>query len=150
MDAAFTSIFPANTFSNQLHKIVASPAVNPIIQRYWELFSEVTMAEAFQGVVKWFNDAKGFGFIEHENGKDVFVHYSVIESDGFKTLKDGEPVEYEIEQGDKGLHATRVARASKSAREQIEVEATGAVEGNSASTSQEEGLAESSEEIVNN
>ncbi|MCO6431844.1 MAG: cold shock domain-containing protein [Deltaproteobacteria bacterium] len=63
-----------------------------------------------KGVVKWFNDAKGFGFIEHTSGKDVFVHYSVIEADGFKTLKDGEQVEYEIKEGPKGLHAVRVQR----------------------------------------
>ena len=62
------------------------------------------------GVVKWFNDAKGFGFIEHTSGKDVFVHYSVIEWDGFKTLKDGEKVLYELKEGEKGLHAARVTR----------------------------------------
>lgn len=68
------------------------------------------MAELLKGQVKWFNDAKGFGFIEHTNGEDVFVHYSVIEWDGFKTLKDGEEVEYELKAGQKGLHAARVTR----------------------------------------
>ena len=68
------------------------------------------MSDTLKGVVKWFNDAKGFGFIEHTSGKDVFVHYSVIEADGFKTLKDGEAVDYEIKEGPKGLHAVRVAR----------------------------------------
>jgi cold shock protein len=71
------------------------------------------MSETLKGVVKWFNDAKGFGFIEHTSGKDVFVHYSVIEADGFKTLKDGEQVEYEIKEGPKGLHALRVQRVVK-------------------------------------
>ena len=70
------------------------------------------MAQLQRGVVKWFNDAKGFGFIEHETGRDVFVHYSVIEADGFKTLKDGEIVEYELKEGDKGLHAARVVRTN--------------------------------------
>ena len=65
-----------------------------------------------RGTVKWFNDAKGFGFINHSNGEDVFVHFSVIESEGFKTLKDGEVVEYELTQGPKGLNATRVVRLS--------------------------------------
>jgi cold shock protein len=68
------------------------------------------MSEMQRGIVKWFNDAKGFGFIEHETGRDVFVHYSVIEADGFKTLKDGEIVDYELKEGDKGLHAARVIR----------------------------------------
>ena len=63
-----------------------------------------------QGTVKWFNDAKGFGFIEHDSGRDVFVHYSVIETEGFKTLKDGEIVFYSLAEGDKGLHAGRVLR----------------------------------------
>lgn len=70
------------------------------------------MTDTLKGKVKWFNDAKGFGFIEHTSGKDVFVHYSVIEWEGFKTLKDGEEVEYEIKEGPKGLHAVRVARSN--------------------------------------
>ena len=62
------------------------------------------------GKVKWFNDQKGFGFISSEQGKDVFVHHSVIEGQGFRTLQDGEPVEYEAEEGPKGSKATRVKR----------------------------------------
>ena len=73
------------------------------------------MSDTLKGTVKWFNDAKGFGFIEHTSGKDVFVHYSVIEAEGFKTLKDGEEVQYEIKEGPKGLHAMRVQRSSKQA-----------------------------------
>ncbi len=75
-------------------------------------------SEALKGVVKWFNDAKGFGFIEHNTGEDVFVHYSVIEDEGFKTLKDGEEVSYEIEQGPKGLHAVKVSRIAKASAQQ--------------------------------
>jgi len=66
------------------------------------------------GKVKWFNDQKGFGFIASEiDAKDVFVHHSVIESEGFRTLADGETVEYEAEDGPKGLKATRVKRNSQ-------------------------------------
>ena len=63
-----------------------------------------------RGKVKWFNDAKGFGFIEREGGADVFVHYSAIQSDGFKTLKQGQDVEFEIKDGDKGLQAANVMK----------------------------------------
>ncbi|HMB94730.1 MAG TPA: cold-shock protein [Tepidisphaeraceae bacterium] len=62
------------------------------------------------GKVKWFNDQKGFGFISSESGKDIFVHHSVIEGQGFKTLQDGEAVEYDAEEGPKGTKATRVRR----------------------------------------
>lgn len=70
------------------------------------------MSETLKGLVKWFNDAKGFGFIEHTSGQDVFVHYSVIEADGYKSLKDGEEVFYEIKEGAKGLHAANVRRVN--------------------------------------
>ncbi|MCP3901586.1 MAG: cold shock domain-containing protein, partial [Desulfobacteraceae bacterium] len=55
-----------------------------------------------QGTVKWFNAKKGFGFIEQEEGEDVFVHYSAIETPGFKTLEEGEKVTFEVEENDKG------------------------------------------------
>ena len=62
------------------------------------------------GKVKWFNDQKGFGFIASEQGKDVFVHHSVIEGDGFKTLQENETVEYDFEDGPKGMKALKVRR----------------------------------------
>jgi CspA family cold shock protein len=62
------------------------------------------------GTVKWFNDAKGFGFISQEGGEDVFVHHTAIQMDGFRTLKEGEPVEFEITQGPKGLQAANVRK----------------------------------------
>ncbi|MGI8843365.1 MAG: cold-shock protein [Gemmatimonadaceae bacterium] len=62
------------------------------------------------GRVKWFNDAKGYGFIEQDSGEDVFVHFSSIEMDGFKTLAEGQEVQFEVKTGDKGLHAANVTR----------------------------------------
>lgn len=61
-----------------------------------------------KGKVKWFNDAKGYGFIEQDGGDDVFVHFSAIQMDGFKTLAEGQTVELEVTTGDKGLHASNV------------------------------------------
>ncbi|MDD5223170.1 MAG: cold-shock protein [bacterium] len=62
------------------------------------------------GKVKWFNESKGFGFIEQEGGKDVFVHFSTIQGEGFKTLKEGDRVEFEATEGPKGLQATKVVK----------------------------------------
>ena len=61
-----------------------------------------------RGKVKWFHDSKGYGFIETEDGGDVFVHYSAITSEGFSTLAEGQEVEFELQDGDKGLRATNV------------------------------------------
>ncbi len=61
-----------------------------------------------QGKVKWFNDAKGFGFIEGDSGEDVFVHYSEIQTDGYRSLKEGQSVEFELAKADKGWRATGV------------------------------------------
>ena len=63
-----------------------------------------------QGTVKWFNEAKGFGFIQQESGDDVFVHFSAIQSDGFKTLADGDRVEFEVTQGPKGPAAKNLRK----------------------------------------
>ncbi len=66
------------------------------------------MSERIQGTVKWFNETKGFGFIERENGPDVFVHYSAIQTAGFRKLDEGQRVEFTIEDGPKGPQATEV------------------------------------------
>ena len=63
-----------------------------------------------QGTVRWFNNAKGYGFLGNEGGPDVFCHYTAIQSDGYKSLKEGEPVEFEVVQGDKGPQADGVKR----------------------------------------
>jgi CspA family cold shock protein len=65
-----------------------------------------------QGNVKWFNNSKGYGFIGREDGPDVFVHYSAIVGDGYRTLQEGDPVEFEIVQGPKGPQAANVAKGT--------------------------------------
>jgi CspA family cold shock protein len=66
------------------------------------------MSERIMGTVKWFNANKGYGFIEHEGGEDVFVHYSALQSEGYRSLDEGQRVEFSIERGPKGLQATSV------------------------------------------
>ena len=63
-----------------------------------------------QGTVKWFNSAKGFGFIEREEGEDVFVHHNGIEGSGYKSLDEGDKVQFEVEEGPKGLQANKVSK----------------------------------------
>jgi CspA family cold shock protein len=64
-----------------------------------------------QGVVKWFNPSKGYGFIQRQSGEDVFVHFSAIQMDGYKSLTEGQLVEFEVQQGAKGLQAENVTKA---------------------------------------
>ena len=66
------------------------------------------MSERITGTVKWFNGSKGYGFIEREDGPDVFVHFSAIQADGYKNLNEGQQVEFEVEQGPKGPQAANV------------------------------------------
>ena len=68
------------------------------------------MAEREQGTVKWFNDAKGFGFIQRESGPDLFVHFRAIRGDGHRTLVEGHKVEFSVSQGQKGLQADDVTK----------------------------------------
>ena len=81
----------------------------------WELISRRSVMPT--GSVKWFDPKKGFGFIVNPQGKDVFVHFTSIEGDGFRSLKDGEPVDYEQVQGEKGLLAQHVKRLSAAAKD---------------------------------
>jgi cold shock protein len=68
--------------------------------------------ERIRGTVKWFNNAKGYGFLGREGGPDVFIHYSAIASEGFKSLQEGDQVEFEIVQGEKGPQAANVSKIS--------------------------------------
>jgi CspA family cold shock protein len=71
---------------------------------------EETSSMSVEGTIKWFNEKKGFGFIQQDNGPDVFVHYSSIKADGFKTLAEGQRVQFDIEEGAKGPKAVNVVK----------------------------------------
>ena len=66
------------------------------------------MSETVKGTVKWFNEARGYGFLSQPEGEDIFVHYTAIQGDGFRTLKEGQEVEFNVERGPKGLQASTV------------------------------------------
>jgi CspA family cold shock protein len=72
----------------------------------------VSMADRIQGKVKWFNNSKGYGFIEHDGGKDVFVHFSAIQTEGYKSLSEGDKVEFNIEDSPKGPQAANVVKVA--------------------------------------
>ncbi len=72
---------------------------------------DIIMSDTVTGTVKWFNESKGFGFIEQQNGPDVFAHFSAIQGDGFKTLVEGQSVEFTVTQGQKGPQAENIVPA---------------------------------------
>jgi CspA family cold shock protein len=92
---------------HEIHRIVGelSHGVRETLE------SNVRRQIEVQGTVKWFNNSKGYGFIGREDGPDVFVHYSAIVGDGYRTLQEGDPVEFEIVQGPKGPQASNVQKA---------------------------------------
>lgn len=79
------------------------------VAQFVEYLRKIVMSKE-QGVVKWFNDAKGFGFIQRETGEDVFVHFRAIQGEGYRSLKEGQAVEFVVTTGDKGLQAEEVTK----------------------------------------
>jgi len=82
-----------------------------MVERFVDLFLMWEALFEMQGTVKWFNEAKGYGFITTDEGNDVFVHFSAIQMDGFKTLSEGQRVQFEVVQGEKGPQAANVEKA---------------------------------------
>jgi CspA family cold shock protein len=82
--------------------------LSPIFFIFTQGVTNSIMSERIEGTVKWFNAGKGYGFISREGGEDVFVHYSALQSDGFRSLDEGQRVEFSVERGPKGLQATNV------------------------------------------
>jgi CspA family cold shock protein len=104
LDSTVQAAETGRSFSESARPLARVPT--QIAQRNEKEFKEV--AERETGTVKWFSDEKGYGFISRQSGSDVFVHYSSIEGTGFRTLGEGQLVEFEVEQGQKGLQAVRV------------------------------------------
>ena len=82
--------------------------MKPLVQQHPGIERKIIISERINGTVKWFNDAKGFGFIEREGADDVFVHHSAIRGEGFRSLAEGQQVEFEVVQGQKGPAAEGV------------------------------------------
>jgi len=92
--------------------VAPMPAVPLLDFKFGEVFLKQLLGVLMEtGTVKWFNNAKGYGFISRESGEDVFVHYKSIVGDGYKTLNEGEKVQFEVEKGPKGLQAAKVSKA---------------------------------------
>ncbi len=80
----------------------------PLVGTFKFILQDIIMSNTVTGTVKWFNETKGFGFIEQESGPDVFAHFSAIAGDGFKTLAEGQRVEFSVSQGQKGPQAENI------------------------------------------
>jgi CspA family cold shock protein len=91
--------------ANQRHPLFSSESPSAYFNQVTRIGTS-TMAE--QGTVKWFNDAKGYGFISRQNGEDVFVHFSAIQAGGFKSLQEGQTVQFDVTKGPKGWQAENV------------------------------------------
>jgi cold shock protein len=100
---------PVLVVKKAFHRFPRSPESKQP-SKYFFVFheGEIQMNERVTGTVKWFNASKGYGFIERQGGPDVFVHFSAIQTDGFRTLQEGQRVEFTIEKGPKGLQAANV------------------------------------------
>ncbi len=102
-------------YSSERRRVISAVAVTPGrdeisgLERYGLILKKEANVLA-NGTVKWFNDRKGFGFIQQENGEDIFVHYSSINMSGYKSLAEGEPVTFEVEEGDRGPVAKNVQK----------------------------------------
>ena len=84
--------------------------VSGIIRLIIVCLGSYIMSDREQGIVKWFNDSKGFGFIQRESGEDIFVHFRAIQGEGYRSLQDGEKVEFNVVEGQKGLQAEEVTK----------------------------------------
>ena len=99
---------PPLALQNASHQLTAGTSLPPLE----DVQTKGGSVERLKGTVKWFNNAKGYGFIGRNDGPDVFVHYSAINSEGYKSLQEGDAVEFEITEGQKGPQAANVIKAS--------------------------------------